>query len=46
MRHLGRVHLPQLDLFRPASPNPEWRQLRERRKGRVDAALAGGRNDE
>ena len=62
MRHLDRVHVPQLDPFRPAGPNPEWRQLpadtrervlrlmtrllRERKKGRVDAALAGGRNDE
>ena len=27
MRHLDRVHVPQLDLFRPAGPNPEWRQL-------------------
>jgi hypothetical protein len=27
MRHLDRVHVPQLDLFRPASPNPDWWQL-------------------
>ena len=27
MRHLDRVHVPQLDLFRPASPRPDWWQL-------------------
>jgi hypothetical protein len=27
MRHLDRVHVPQLDLFRPANPNLDWRQL-------------------
>ena len=62
MRHLARVHVPQLDLFRPASPGPDWwqlpaetrervlrlitRLLRERRKERVHALAAGGRNDE
>jgi hypothetical protein len=62
MCHLARVHVPQLDLFRPASPGPDWwqlpaetrervlrlitRLLRERRKERVHALAAGGRNDE
>jgi hypothetical protein len=65
MRHLDRIHILQLDLFRPASPagpRPDWRQLPaetrervlrlitrllgERRKERVHALAAGGRNDE
>lgn len=27
MRHLDRDHVPQLDLFRPASPCPGWWQM-------------------
>jgi acyl-CoA reductase-like NAD-dependent aldehyde dehydrogenase len=62
MRHRDRIHVLQLALFRPASPNPDWSQLpadtrervlrlitrllRERRKERVHALAAGGRDDE
>ena len=62
MRHPDRNHILQLDLFRPASPNPDWwqlpaetrekvlhlitRLLRERKKERVHALAAGGRNEE
>jgi len=35
MRHLGRVHVPQLDLFRPASPSPNWWQLPAETRERV-----------
>jgi len=35
MRHLARVHVPQLDLFRPASPGPDWWQLPAETRERV-----------
>jgi hypothetical protein len=35
MRHLDRVHVPQLDLFRPASPGPNWWQLPAETRERV-----------
>ncbi len=35
MRHLDHVHVPQLDLFRPASPSPNWRQLPAETRERV-----------
>jgi len=35
MRHLGRVHVPQLDLFRSASPSPNWWQLPAETRERV-----------
>jgi hypothetical protein len=35
MRHLARVHVPQLDLFRPASPVPDWWQLPAETRERV-----------
>jgi acyl-CoA reductase-like NAD-dependent aldehyde dehydrogenase len=35
MRHLDHVHVPQLDLFRPASPSPTWRQLPAEARERV-----------
>jgi hypothetical protein len=35
MRHLDRVHVPQLDLFRPASPSPNWWQLPAETRERV-----------
>jgi predicted nucleotidyltransferase len=27
MRHLDRVRVPQLDLFHPTSPRPDWWRL-------------------
>ena len=35
MRHLDRVHVPQLDLFRPASPSPNRWQLPAETRERV-----------
>jgi hypothetical protein len=35
MRHLGRIHVLQLDLFRPASPSPDWWQLPAETRERV-----------
>lgn len=35
MRHLDRVHVPQLDLFRPASRSPNWWQLPAETRERV-----------
>jgi hypothetical protein len=35
MRHLDRVHVPQLDLFRPAGPSPNWWQLPAETRERV-----------
>jgi hypothetical protein len=34
-RHLDRVHVPQLDLFRPASAGPNWWQLPAKTRERV-----------
>jgi hypothetical protein len=35
MWHLDRGYVPQLDLFRPASPNLEWWQLPAETRERV-----------
>ena len=35
MRHLDRVHVPQLDLFHPASPSPDWWRLPAETRERV-----------
>jgi hypothetical protein len=41
MRHLGHHrHVPQLDLFRPATPTPEWRQLPAEVRGKAARLMA------
>jgi acyl-CoA reductase-like NAD-dependent aldehyde dehydrogenase len=40
MRHPNRVHVPQRDLFRPASPTPDWRQLPAETRERVLRLMA------
>ena len=40
MRHLDRIRVPQLDLFRPASPSPDRWQLPAETRERVLRLMA------
>jgi predicted nucleotidyltransferase len=48
MRHLDRVRVPQLDLFHPTSPRPDWWRLpaetRERALRLITCLLRERRN--
>jgi hypothetical protein len=39
-RQNRRCHVPQLDLFRPTLPSPEWRQLPAEVRGKATQLMA------